>query len=205
MVNPIGVLGLQGDFEAHIKSLAEIGVPAVTVRWPSDLRETSALIIPGGESTTLIQLMKWSGFPEELRTYAQQGAPIFGTCAGAILLARRVTNPEQFCLGLIDVDIERNAWGRQRESFETEEGVAADPDLVREGTAEGRLEMVFIRAPRIRRCGPGVRVLATYQGEPVLVQQENVIVATFHPEMGQDHAVHRYFAQMAGRAAAIHV
>jgi 5'-phosphate synthase pdxT subunit len=192
----IGVLALQGDFDLHRKALERCGVRSVEVRRPETLREIDGLVIPGGESTTLLKLMDAGDFVPALRDFHAEGRPIFGTCAGLILLARGVERPPQFSLGLIDVDVERNAYGRQRESFEGT------------GTAllDGRrvpIEMVFIRAPRIRRVGPGVQILVERGGEPVMVRDGTVLAATFHPELTGDPTVHRYFCDMVERAAAV--
>lgn len=191
----VGVLALQGDFDRHAEALARCGVDAVEVRKPAELADVDGLIIPGGESTTLLKLMDAWGFVPALERFHAEGRPIFGTCAGLILLARDVDNPRQFSLGLIDVGVERNAYGRQRESFEAH------------GTAMlgGRptpLEMVFIRAPRIRRVGAGVETLARHGDEPVLARQGSVLVATFHPELTDDPTVHEYFCALVRRAAA---
>jgi 5'-phosphate synthase pdxT subunit len=191
----IGVLALQGDFARHGKALAACGAESVEVRKPEDLAGVDGLVIPGGESTTLLKLMDAWGFVPALEKFHDAGKPIFGTCAGLIVLARDVENPRQFSLGLIDVAVERNAYGRQRESFEAA-GAA---------TLDGRptpVEMVFIRAPRIRRVGPGVESLAEHGGETVLARQGNVLVATFHPELTADPTIHRYFRGMVVRAAA---
>jgi 5'-phosphate synthase pdxT subunit len=198
----IGVLALQGDFAMHAKALARCGgeggastVEVVEVRKPEQLEDLDGLIMPGGESTTLLKLMDTWGFVPALEKFHAGGRPIFGTCAGLILLAREVTSPPQFSLGLIDVGVERNAYGRQRESFEAR------------GSAElgGRrvpVEMVFIRAPRIRRVGAGVQTLAEHGGEPVMARQGTVLVATFHPELTDDPAVHAYFCRMVAEARA---
>jgi pyridoxal 5'-phosphate synthase pdxT subunit len=191
----IGVLALQGDFDLHAKALARCGVQAIEVRKPEQLADVDGLIIPGGESTTLLKLMDAWGFVPALEKFHTEGRPIFGTCAGLILLARDVENPSQFSLGLIDVGVARNAYGRQRESFEAH-GTA---------TIDGRatpVEMVFIRAPRIRRVGPAVDTLATWKDEPVMARQGSVLVATFHPELTDDPTVHEYFCAMVSLAAA---
>ena len=203
---PVGVLGLQGDFDAHHRAFEEAGVPSRVVRFPAELDELSGLVLPGGESTTLVKLIKEMGFVESLKHFSDDGRPIYGTCAGAILLAARVTHPVQYCLGLIDIDIERNAYGRQRESFETGRGIVQGA-LARSGDGAAsagtdRLDLVLIRAPRIIRCGPGVEILVTHQPavgepEPVLVRQGSVLAGTFHPEMGPDRRIHRYFGEMA--------
>jgi 5'-phosphate synthase pdxT subunit len=191
----IGVLALQGDFDRHAKALARCGVEAIEVRKPEQLGDVDGLIIPGGESTTLLKLMDAWGFVPALEKFRAEGRPIFGTCAGLILLARDVEQPSQFSLGFIDVGVERNAYGRQRDSFEAHGTV----------TLEGRatpVEMVFIRAPRIRRVGAGVHTLAAWKDEPVMARQGSVLVATFHPELTDDPTVHEYFCEMVSRAAA---
>ena len=189
----VGVLALQGDFALHAKALEESGVEAVEVRKPSELDDVEGLIIPGGESTTLLKLMHAWNFTSAIETFHGAGKPIFGTCAGLIILAREVESPTQFSLGLIDVTVERNAYGRQRESFEASGVARLDAGPV-------PLEMVFIRAPRIRRLGPGVQVLAEHRGEPVMARQGRVLVATFHPELTDNTTVHRYFCDLVGRA-----
>jgi 5'-phosphate synthase pdxT subunit len=190
----VGVLALQGDFTRHAQALARASAEAVEVRKPEALDEVEGLVIPGGESTTLLRLMDDWSFAPALEAFHAAGRPIFGTCAGAIVLAREVEGPRQFSLGFIDLTVERNAYGRQRESFEAA-GVAV---LDGEPTP---VEMVFIRAPRIRRVGPGVATLASYGAEPVLVQEGSVLVGTFHPELTDSPAIHRYFCRMieAGR------
>ena len=189
----IGVLALQGDFSLHAAALARCGAEAVEVRKPEQLADLDGLIMPGGESTTLLKLMDAWGFVPALQKFHRAGRPIFGTCAGLILLARAVESPKQFSLGFIDVDVERNAYGRQRESFEAEGRATL-------GGREAALEMVFIRAPRIRRTGPGVETLAHHGGEPVMVREGPVLVATFHPELTDDPTVHAYFCQMVEAA-----
>jgi 5'-phosphate synthase pdxT subunit len=189
----IGVLALQGDFARHAAALGRCGVEAVEVRRPEELADVDGLIIPGGESTTLLKLMGEWAFVPALEKFHAAGRPIFGTCAGLIVLAREVERPRQFSLGLIDVTVERNAYGRQRESFEASGTVTLD------GRAHP-LEMVFIRAPRIRRVGAGVETLAEHHGEPVMARQGSVLVATFHPELTDDPAVHRYFCDIVSRA-----
>jgi len=191
----IGVLALQGDFDRHAKALQRCGVQAVEVRKPAELGDVDGLIIPGGESTTLLKLMDAWGFVPALEKFHGEGRPIFGTCAGLILLARDVENPRQFSLGFIDVGVERNGYGRQRESFEA----YGSANLERHATP---VEMVFIRAPRIRRVGAGVDTLATFGDEPVMARQGSVLVATFHPELTDDPTVHQYFCEMVSRAAA---
>jgi 5'-phosphate synthase pdxT subunit len=189
----IGVLALQGDFALHARALGRCGADTVEVRKPDELAGLDGLIIPGGESTTLLKLMDAWGFVPALEKLHAAGTPIFGTCAGLILLAREVENPRQFSLGAIDVTVERNAYGRQRESFEARGTARLDGHPV-------ELDMVFIRAPRIRRLGPGVESLAELRGETVMARQGNVLVATFHPELTDDLSVHRYFCDLVGKA-----
>jgi 5'-phosphate synthase pdxT subunit len=189
----IGVLALQGDFALHARALGRCGADTVEVRKPDELAGLDGLIIPGGESTTLLKLMDAWGFVPALEKLHAAGTPIFGTCAGLILLAREVENPRQFSLGAIDVTVERNAYGRQRESFEARGTARLDGRPV-------ELDMVFIRAPRIRRLGPGVESLAELRGETVMARQGNVLVATFHPELTDDLSVHRYFCDLVGKA-----
>lgn len=185
----IGVLALQGDFALHRKALDRIGVASVEVRMPGQLDEVAGLIIPGGESTTLLKLLDAWEFVPALEKFHGAGKPIFGTCAGLILLAREVTSPAQYSLGFIDVTAERNGYGRQKESFET----VGMGDL---GEGDVPLKMVFIRAPRIRRLGAGVAALAHHQDECVMARQGSVLVAAFHPELTGESTVHGYFAGM---------
>lgn len=185
----IGVLALQGDFEAHRKALARAGAEGFEVRKAEELEQAGGLILPGGESTTMLKLLREEGLWEELLRFGRT-RPVFGTCAGAILMASRVTNPVQEALGLMDLEVERNAYGRQLQSH-----VA----LVE--TEEGPLEAVFIRAPVIRRTGPGVRVLARYKGDPVLVEEGMHMAATFHPELTCEERVHRRFVEKVAAAA----
>ena len=191
----VAVLALQGDFEAHRKALAEVGAGSFEAKRPGDLAHAAGLVIPGGESTTLWKFFEAEPWEEAFRAFAASGRPMLGTCAGAIVLAREVSNPAQKGLGLIDIGIERNAYGRQVDSFVAE---AACPRL------GGPIPAVFIRAPRIRRLGPDVEVLARHRDEPVLVRQGNVFAATFHPELDPDRRLHRMVfggAQEARRSA----
>jgi len=165
----------------------------VEVRKPEQLEGLDGLIMPGGESTTLLKLMEAWGFVPALEKFHAGGKPIFGTCAGLILLAREVTSPAQFSLGLIDVGVERNAYGRQRESFQASGTAELDGHPV-------PVEMVFIRAPRIRRVGVGVDTLARHGGEAVMARQGTILVATFHPELTDDASVHQYFCRMVAEA-----
>ena len=184
----IGVLALQGDFAAHARMLESIGADASEIRRADDLDGLDALIIPGGESTTMLKFIEEENLVEPIKSFAAAGKPVFGTCAGAILLAREVYNPAQASLGLIDIAVERNAYGRQIDSFITE----ADSAIT-----GGALEAVFIRAPSIKSVGPGVEVLASLNGEPVLVREGNIMAGTFHPELGEDSRVHSLLAEMA--------
>ncbi|HEY3172015.1 MAG TPA: pyridoxal 5'-phosphate synthase glutaminase subunit PdxT [Thermoanaerobaculia bacterium] len=181
MKRGIAVLALQGDFAAHGRRLAEIGLDSFEARKPEELERAAGLVVPGGESTTLWKFFESAPWEEAILRFASMGRPVLGTCAGAIVLAREVTNPTQKGLGLLDITVERNAYGRQVDSFV---GEVDAPEL------GGPLPAVFIRAPRIRRVGPNVEVLATRESEPVLVAQANVIAATFHPELTTDTAVH---------------
>ena len=185
----IGVLALQGAFEAHAKALAELGVSAKLIRTPGELHGLDGLIIPGGESTTFLKFLERGGFLDALQSFVET-RPTFGTCAGAILLAQRVENPEQKSLAVLDITIERNAYGRQIDST-----IVTAPTKL-EG---GPLEMVFIRAPRITRTGPEVETLATRDDFPVLVRQGHLLAATFHPELSGDRRVHRLFLDLVRR------
>src|SRR5271167_2098199 len=181
----IGVLALQGDFDAHRRRLEELGATVVLVKKPEQLDEIDGLVIPGGESGTFLKLLGEEGF-EKLKQFVRL-KPTFGTCAGAILLATEVENPKQAGLGALDIGIRRNAYGRQIDSSIREGRLGNDP-----------IEMVFIRAPKIERVGPGVEVLATEGADPVVVRQGNVMAATFHPELSDDTRVHRVFLDLVG-------
>lgn len=182
---PVGILAVQGDFEMHARMLDRIGAPWKLVKHASDLAEAGGLIMPGGESTTMLKFFPAEGLGDAIKQFATSGRPVFGTCAGAILLAKEVLNPPQERLDLLDVTIERNAYGRQVDSSVR---FGECPEL-----ADHPLEMVFIRAPIIRRVGEGVRVLGHSDGLPVLVEQRNLLAATFHPELTEDETLHRYF------------
>ncbi len=179
----IGVLALQGAFDVHALRLAELGADATLVRKPGQLAELDALVIPGGESTTFLKHLERSGFYEALNEFVHS-KPVFGTCAGCILLASEVTNPHQRSLGVLDIDVERNAYGRQNDSsiLTTETSLPGGP-----------LEMVFIRAPRITRIASGIQVLARRDDSPVLVRQGRILASTFHPELSDDPRVHQLF------------
>lgn len=179
----IGILALQGDFEAHRRALEQAGAQAKDVRAESDLAQIDGLIIPGGESTTMLKLLNEEKLFEPLRQFGAS-KPIFGTCAGAILLAKRVLNPEQQALGLMDITVERNAYGRQIDSRIAP--LRLDGEL---------LEAVFIRAPIIRDVSGPARILITYDGNPVLVEEGRHLAATFHPELANDSRIHRRFVE----------
>ena len=185
----VGVLALQGDFEAHSQALARAGAEPVLARTAADLETLDGLVIPGGESTTMLKLMAIENLFEPLVDFGRR-RPIFGTCAGAILLATDVTHPAQQSLALMNLTVERNGYGRQIDSRVAH--VVPAPEF-EQRTRSGELEAVFIRAPIIRRVGPEAHVLATYQGDPVLVEQGRHLVATFHPELSLDSRVHDLF------------
>lgn len=182
----IGVLAIQGDYAAHAQALSETGAEPSEIRKPEQLAALDGLILPGGESTTILKFLEKHGFFEALEEYSRK-RPIFGTCAGAILLAREVRNPAQRSLGILDAVVERNAYGRQ-----------IDSTILTAGTElpGGPLEMVFIRAPRIVSTGPGVQILASREGAPTLVRQGSVMAATFHPELSADRRVHQLFVEI---------
>ena len=179
----VGVLALQGDFDAHRKRLEELGAKVVLVKKPEQLDLIDGLVIPGGESGTFLRLLGDAGF-NKLRDFVRL-KPTFGTCAGAILLAKEVENPKQLGLGALDIGIRRNAYGRQIDSS------------IREGIfGNAPVEMVFIRAPKIERIGPGVEVLATESQDPVVVRQGKAMAATFHPELSDDPRIHKAFLDL---------
>jgi 5'-phosphate synthase pdxT subunit len=182
----VGVLALQGAFEAHAKALTALGVTAKLVRTPAELADIDGLIIPGGESTTFLKFLERGGFLDALQSFVET-TPTFGTCAGAILLAKDVQNPTQKSLAALDITVERNAYGRQIDS-----AILTAPTTL-EG---GPLEMVFIRAPRITHTGPSVETLATRDGFPVLVREGHLLAATFHPELSSDPRVHQLFLDL---------
>jgi 5'-phosphate synthase pdxT subunit len=189
----IGVLALQGDFDAHRRRLEELGAEVVLVKKPDQLDEIDGLVIPGGESSTFLKLLGEAGF-EKLKQFVRQ-KPTFGTCAGAILLANRVENPPQNGLNALDITVRRNAYGRQLESSIRE-------GRLREGkTGDSPIEMVFIRAPKIVQVGEGVDVVATEGSDPVAVRQGKVLAATFHPELSDDTRVHRAFLELVANGA----
>jgi 5'-phosphate synthase pdxT subunit len=189
----IGIRGLQGDYAAHGEVLLRLGVESRVVKKPEQLEGLGGLIMPGGESTTLIKLMDSSGMWQAISDFAASGKAIFGTCAGMILLAKEVKNPDQRSLGLVDISVERNGYGRQIDSAEVEGVFCGDEE-------ERALYMIFIRAPRIVRLGDGVRALAECRGDVVMAQQGQVLVASFHPELTDDLTAHRYFVEMVSTA-----
>jgi len=186
----IGVLALQGDFAEHIAVLKRMNVPAIEVKRPEQLHDVDGLIIPGGESTVINRLMRINGIDKELQRKVRQGFPVFGTCAGAILLANHIIgnglSTENVGLKLLNVTAYRNAYGRQLESFETPLNV--------EGFSS-RVPAVFIRAP-VLKAHDGVNVLAEFEGNPVLVRQDNILASTFHPELTKDTRIHQYFLEV---------
>jgi len=182
----VGILALQGAYDAHARTLTALGALPELVRTPDELEGLDGLVMPGGESTTMLRFLDRNGFFETLQSYVK-ATPTFGTCAGAILLAKQVEGPAQRSLGALDITVERNAYGRQ-----------IDSTIVTAETAlpGGPLEMVFIRAPRIARTGPKVETLATRDGFATLVRSGTVLAATFHPELSQDTRVHQLFLEM---------
>jgi 5'-phosphate synthase pdxT subunit len=188
----VGILSLQGDFAAHGAALVRAGAEPVFVREPGQFGDLDGLVIPGGESTTMLKLMGYEpGLREALQEFAAR-KPVFGTCAGAILMAAEVTSPAQPSFHLIDITVERNAYGRQIDSRVAE--IDPEPEF-QQRTSPGRLEAVFIRAPIIRRVGAAARVLARYGGHAVLVEQGPYLAATFHPELTADSRVHTLFLE----------
>jgi 5'-phosphate synthase pdxT subunit len=186
----IGVLAIQGNYASHAQALTEAGAAPVEVRKPEELTGLDGLVLPGGESTTMLKFLEKHSFFEALEEFCGT-KPVFGTCAGVILLAREVLNPAQRSMGVLDAVVERNAYGRQIDSVI----VTAETEL-----AGGPLEMVFIRSPRISQIGPSVEVLATRDGFPVLVRQGRILAATFHPELSHDRRVHRLFVESVATA-----
>ncbi len=187
----VGVLSLQGDFAAHGAALERAGAEPVYVREAAQLDALDGLVLPGGESTTMLKLLRFDGLFEALAAFSKR-RPVFGTCAGAILMARRVLNPEQESLGAMEIDVERNAYGRQIDS----RIVRITPEGGFAGRAgEEPLEAVFIRAPIIRRVGAGLNVLARYAGDPVLVEDGLHMAATFHPELSAGCRIHKLFLE----------
>ncbi|MGO4370890.1 pyridoxal 5'-phosphate synthase glutaminase subunit PdxT [Paenibacillus sp. MCAF20] len=189
----IGVLALQGAVAEHIRSLEAAGAEAVAVKRVEQLEELEGLVIPGGESTTIGKLMRQYGFIDAVRAFAGQGKPLFGTCAGLIVLAEKIEGQEDAHLRLMDMTVARNAFGRQRESFETDLDVKGINEPIR---------AVFIRAPLIKKVGKDVDVLSTYKDEIVTARQGHLLVASYHPELTDDYRLHAYFVDMVKEAAA---
>lgn len=191
----VGVLALQGAVSEHIRSIESTGAEGVVVKQPEQLLDIDGLIIPGGESTTIGKLMRKYGFIEAIQQFSGEGKPLFGTCAGLIVMAQKIEGGEEPHLGVMDISVSRNAFGRQRESFET--------DLDVKGLQEP-LRAVFIRAPLITEVGEGVEVLSTYNDEIVTARQGHLLVSSFHPELTDDVSLHKYFTEMiqANKAAA---
>jgi 5'-phosphate synthase pdxT subunit len=186
----IGVLALQGAFDVHARRLTGLGATTTLIRKPDQLATLDALVIPGGESTTFLKHLERAGFYDTLNAFVHT-KPVFGTCAGCILLAKEVTNPPQPSFGVLDITVERNAYGRQNDSA----------ILTSETTLPGGpLEMVFIRAPRITRTGPTVETLATRDNTPTLIRQGRLLAATFHPELTDDARVHQLFLNIVREA-----
>jgi pyridoxal 5'-phosphate synthase pdxT subunit len=186
----IGILAVQGDFHAHAVMLRKLGVDTVEVRTVADLDGCDGLVLPGGESTTQLQFLEEEGLYEAIGKFAAKGGAIFGTCAGAILLAKHVKNPAQDSLKLLDVTVLRNGYGRQMAS-----DVFFGPCTLKDDP----LEMVFIRGPIIEKIASGVTVLAKYQGKPTLVQKGKILAATFHPELTSDTTIHEHFLSLASK------
>jgi pyridoxal 5'-phosphate synthase pdxT subunit len=188
----IGIVAIQGDYEAHAKSLQRLGEHAAFVRTPEDLEGLKGVILPGGESTTHLKVMKEEGLFDALKKFSLDGGALFGTCAGAIMLARDVHGPKQDSLGLLDISVLRNGYGRQ---------IASDVHSGRTKLSDEPIEMVFIRAPIIESVGTGVEVLGEYEGHPVFVKQGKIIASTFHPELTDDSSIHKYFVDLvAGKS-----
>jgi pyridoxal 5'-phosphate synthase pdxT subunit len=188
----IGILSIQGDFAAHAATLQKLGAQTLEVRTLADLRKSDALILPGGESTTQLQFLQEEGLFDAIRQFAAKGRPIFGTCAGAILLAAHVKNPPQPSLALLDMTVLRNGYGRQLAS-----DVFFGPCTLKKDP----LEMVFIRGPIIESLSPDITVLAKLDGSPTLVQKDNLLAATFHPELTDDPTVHQHFLSLISKSA----
>jgi 5'-phosphate synthase pdxT subunit len=189
----VGVLALQGDFKEHIKMLKDLDVPVIEIRFPKQLEKIDGLIIPGGESTTINKLMEKYGFREKLKDFRRSGKPIFGTCAGLIILASEVSGKGPG-LGFIDMKVKRNAYGRQIDSFEEMVSINFDhkPDPV-------DFKSVFIRAPKIVYTGKNVKVLSSLGDEVMLAREENILVCAFHPELTDDTRIHKYFIEMINK------
>ncbi len=187
----VGVLALQGAFSEHIEALKKCGVSAIEIRMPGQLEEIDGLIIPGGESTTMAKLMKKYKFYKPLDEFYNKKKPIFGTCAGLIILAKNIDG-KNTGLGYINIDVERNAYGRQIDSFEE----LLDLSMNNGSGANGKFKSIFIRAPRISGLGEDIKILARFNQEAVLVQYNNILACAFHPELSGDLRIHKYFIDM---------
>ena len=188
----IGILAVQGDFEAHAAMVNKLGAETVEVRTVADLDGCNGLILPGGESTTQLQFLEEEGLYDAIRKFSAKGGAIFGTCAGAILLATQVKNPPQDSLKLLDMTILRNGYGRQ---------LASDVFFGSSALKKEPLEMVFIRGPVIEKVAPGISVLAKHEGKPALVEKGHILAATFHPELTDDTTVHEHFLKLAANGS----
>jgi 5'-phosphate synthase pdxT subunit len=186
----VGVLALQGDFREHINILKKMNIATREIRFPAQLDRVDGFIIPGGESTTINNLLDKYDFKEKLKRFAKSGKPLFGTCAGLIILACGIAD-EEGQTGLIDIDIERNAYGRQIESFE--QNISLN---LNHKPGSNVFKSIFIRAPRIIRTGKNVKVLGSYNEEVVLAREKNILVCAFHPELTDDNRIHQYFITM---------
>ncbi|AJG40335.1 glutamine amidotransferase [Thermotoga sp. RQ7] len=184
----IGVLGVQGDVREHVEALHKLGVETLIVKLPEHLDMVDGLILPGGESTTMIRILKEMNMDERLVERINDGLPVFATCAGVILLAKRINNYKQEKLGVLDIAVERNAYGRQVESFETFIEIPA--------IGKDPFRAIFIRAPKIVETGKSVEILAYHEDDPVLVKEGKILASTFHPELTDDLRLHRYFLEM---------
>jgi len=185
----IGVLDLQGDVKEHLSSIEIAGGRAISVKSPRSMKEIDGIIIPGGESTTISKLMSLYGFFDAINLFILDGGMVYGTCAGSILLAKHVIGDELLTLGLLDMKVERNAYGRQVDSFEEEIKI--------EELDQYPFKAIFIRAPIIMETGPDISIMASHNGHPVMVRKKNILATTFHPELSSDSRVHKYFIKMA--------
>jgi pyridoxal 5'-phosphate synthase pdxT subunit len=188
----IGILAIQGDFQAHAEMFHKLGMETVEVRTVAGLEGCDGLVLPGGESTTQLQFLQEEGLYDAIRKFSRDDGAIFGTCAGAILLATKVKNPRQDSLKLLDMTVLRNAYGRQ---------LASDVFFGTSTLKKDPLEMVFIRGPVIEKVAPGIRVLARFEGKPALVEKGHILAATFHPELTSDTTVHEHFLELAANGS----
>ena len=190
----IGVLGMQGDIEEHLAMLGKMGIGTFRVKSVKTLDMANGLIIPGGESTTMLRLLKLTGLFGELKKKIQKGFPVYGTCAGMILLSKKIiSHSDQDSLNVLDISVARNGYGRQVESFEAELSI--------DSIGEKPFKAIFIRAPLIVRVGKGVETLVTYEGVPVMVRSGNILASSFHPELSNDSRIHELFLRMVKNAS----